>query len=89
MSLLKRERSVAVLEQFVATVQALEDRRDTSWLMQDETRLHRTRVVFAIIEEYFENRFTTLIYSAFTGIGMDWPPFSPDLIPVTIYCGAD
>ncbi|GBO34110.1 hypothetical protein AVEN_196118-1, partial [Araneus ventricosus] len=75
------ERYVAILEQFVATQQVLEDRPRTEWFMQDGARPHRTEQVFRFLDEYFGNRVIALEYPKFTGAGMDWPPYSPDLTP--------
>ncbi|GBN31418.1 hypothetical protein AVEN_189286-1 [Araneus ventricosus] len=44
-------------------------------------RPHRTLTVSAFLEECFENRVIALNYSTFTGRGIDWPPYSPDLPP--------
>lgn len=78
-------RYVAILEQFVATQQALEDRPGTEWFMQDGARPHRTEQVFRFLEEYFGNRVIALEYPKFTGAGMDWPPYSPDLTPCDFF----
>ncbi|GBM19052.1 hypothetical protein AVEN_172514-1 [Araneus ventricosus] len=75
------ERYVAILEQFVATQQVLEDRPRTEWFMQDGARPHHTEQVFRFLDEYFGNRVIALEYPKFTGAGMDWPPYSPDLTP--------
>ncbi|GBL79126.1 hypothetical protein AVEN_92377-1 [Araneus ventricosus] len=75
------ERYVAILEQFVATQQVLEDRPRTEWFMQDGAQPHRTEQVFRFLDEYFGNRVIALEYPKFTGAGMDWPPYSPDLTP--------
>ncbi|GFU82458.1 uncharacterized protein TNCV_3569301 [Trichonephila clavipes] len=45
------------------------------------SRPHRTEQVFRILDEYFGNRVIALEYPKFTGAGMDWPPYSPDLTP--------
>ncbi|GFX86700.1 uncharacterized protein TNCV_1408981 [Trichonephila clavipes] len=74
------ERYVTILEQFVATQQVLENRPRTEWFMQDGARPHRTEQVFRFLE-YFGNRVIALEYPKFTGAGMDWPPYSPDLTP--------
>ncbi|GFV09631.1 uncharacterized protein TNCV_2937421, partial [Trichonephila clavipes] len=75
------ERDVTILEQFVATQQVLENRPRTEWFMQDGARPHRTEQVFRFLDEYFGNRVIALEYPKFTGAGMDWPPYSPDLTP--------
>ncbi|GBN62098.1 hypothetical protein AVEN_238128-1 [Araneus ventricosus] len=49
--------------------------------MQDGARPHRTEKVFRFLDEYFGNRVIALDYPKFTGTGMDWPPYSPDLTP--------
>ncbi|GFU77967.1 uncharacterized protein TNCV_521671 [Trichonephila clavipes] len=75
------ERYVTILEQFVATQQVLENRPRTEWFMQDGAQPHRTEQVFRFLDEYFGNRVIALEYPKFTGAGMDWPPYSPDLTP--------
>ncbi|GFT19222.1 uncharacterized protein TNCV_303401 [Trichonephila clavipes] len=75
------ERYVTILEQFVATQQVLENRPRIEWFMQDGARPHRTEQVFRFLDEYFGNRVIALEYPKFTGAGMDWPPYSPDLTP--------
>ncbi|GBN12260.1 hypothetical protein AVEN_14122-1 [Araneus ventricosus] len=47
--------------------------------MQDGARPHRTEQAFRFLDEYFGNRVIALEYTKFTGAGMDWPPYSPDL----------
>ncbi|GFY07999.1 uncharacterized protein TNCV_2580311 [Trichonephila clavipes] len=75
------ERYVTILKQFVATQQVLDNRPRTEWFMQDGARPHRTEQVFRFLDEYFGNRVIALEYPKFTGAGMDWPPYSPDLTP--------
>lgn len=75
------DRYIALLKQFVATQQALDDRPGTAWFMQDGARPHRTEAVFHFLDEYFDDRVIALKYSTFQGKGMDWPPYSPDLTP--------
>ena len=48
--------------------------------MQDWAHLHRTRDVFDFLDEYFDDRVIALDYSTVKRKGMDWPPYSPDLI---------
>lgn len=57
------------------------DRPGTSCLIQDGPRPCRTQAVFGFIEEYLKNRINAFNYSASAGAGMDWHPYSPDLIP--------
>ncbi|GBM12636.1 hypothetical protein AVEN_46129-1 [Araneus ventricosus] len=66
---------------WVANKLALEDRPRIEWFMQDEARQHHTEKVFRFFDEYFGNRVIALDYPKFTGAGMDWPPYSPDLTP--------
>ncbi|GFW20889.1 uncharacterized protein TNCV_1051101 [Trichonephila clavipes] len=49
--------------------------------MQDGARPHRTEQMFRFLDENFGNRVIALEYPKFTGAGMDWPPYSPDLTP--------
>ncbi|GBL88896.1 hypothetical protein AVEN_158995-1 [Araneus ventricosus] len=72
---------ITILEQFVSTQLALEDRPRIKWFMQDGARPHRTEKVFRFLDEYFENRVIALDYPKFTATGMDWPPYSPNLTP--------
>ncbi|GBL83076.1 hypothetical protein AVEN_165303-1 [Araneus ventricosus] len=75
------ERYITILEQFVSTQLALEDRPRIEWFMQDRARPHCTEKVFRFLDEYFGNRVIALDYLKFTGTGMDWPPYLPDLTP--------
>ncbi|GBM79190.1 hypothetical protein AVEN_209519-1 [Araneus ventricosus] len=77
------ERYIAILEQFISTQLALEDRPRIQWFMQDRARPHRTEKVFRFLDEYFGNRVIALDYPKFlyTGTRMDWPPYWPDLTP--------
>ncbi|GBN39133.1 hypothetical protein AVEN_120978-1 [Araneus ventricosus] len=68
------ERYITILDQFVSTQLALEDRQRIEWFMQDGARPHSTEKVFRFLDEYFGNTVIELDYP-----GMDWPPYSPDL----------
>lgn len=73
--------NVTILDQFVCTQLSLEDRPAINWFMQDGSRPHRKENVFRFLEDYFGNRVIVLSYPKFTGTGMDWSPYSPDLTP--------
>ncbi|GBO10004.1 hypothetical protein AVEN_268106-1 [Araneus ventricosus] len=75
------ERYITILEQFVSTQLALEDRPRIEWFMQDGARPHRTQKVSRFLDEYFGNRVIALDYTKFTDTGMDWPTYSPNLTP--------
>ncbi|GBM22767.1 hypothetical protein AVEN_196130-1 [Araneus ventricosus] len=60
---------------------ALADRLRFEWFIKNGARPHRTEKVFRFLDEYFGNRVIALDYPKFTGAGMDWPPYSPDLTP--------
>ncbi|GBN53126.1 hypothetical protein AVEN_207055-1 [Araneus ventricosus] len=78
--LLNRKRELWFRNNLVATLHILEDRPNTSWLVNDVTRLYRTRVdecFFVFIGEYIKNRVIILNYFAFTEKGMEWPPNPP------------
>ncbi|GBN16432.1 hypothetical protein AVEN_205336-1 [Araneus ventricosus] len=75
------DRYITILDQFVSTQLALEDRPRIEWFIQDGTRRRRTDKVFRFLDEFFGNRVIELDYPKFTGTGMDWPPYSPDLTP--------
>lgn len=79
------KRYIEILREFVAIENALVDSSATSWFMQDGARPHRTADVFRFLEEYFDNRVIALNYSCFTGKGIDWPPYSPDLNPCDFF----
>ncbi|GBN29604.1 hypothetical protein AVEN_164071-1 [Araneus ventricosus] len=74
------ERYTAILEQFVSTQLALEDRPRIEWFMQDGAPPHSTEKVFRFLDD-FGNRIIVLDDPKFTGTGMDCPPYSPDLTP--------
>ncbi|GBN99815.1 hypothetical protein AVEN_245888-1 [Araneus ventricosus] len=73
------KRYITILEQFVSTQLALEDRPRIEWFMQDGARPNNTEKVLRFLGEYFGNRVIELDYPKFTGTGMDWPPY--DLTP--------
>ncbi|GBN51851.1 hypothetical protein AVEN_119716-1 [Araneus ventricosus] len=77
--MISSERYITILVQFVST--QLEGRPRIKWFMQDGARPHRTEKVFHFLDEYLGNRVVALDYPKFTGTGMDWPPYSPDLTP--------
>jgi len=58
---------------------------DQMWIMQDEARPHRTTDVFAVLNEYFDERVIALGYRDKTGKGIDWPPYSLDLNPCDFF----
>lgn len=58
---------------------------ENAWFMQDGARPHRTEEVFNILEEHFGNRIIGLDAQQFTGGGITWPPYSPDLNPCDFY----
>ncbi|GBM29000.1 hypothetical protein AVEN_40751-1 [Araneus ventricosus] len=70
-----------ILEQLDSTQLALEDRTRIEWFMQDGVRPLRTEKMFRVLDEYFGNRVIALDHPKFSGTGMDWPPYSPDLTP--------
>jgi len=49
--------------------------------MQDSARSHRIEQMFSFLHEYIGGRVITLGYPKYTGAGMDWHQYSPDLIP--------
>ena len=51
------------------------------YFMQDGARPHRTCEVFDYLSEHFDGRIIGLDSEKFTGKGICWPPFSPDLNP--------
>ncbi|KFM66589.1 hypothetical protein X975_14119, partial [Stegodyphus mimosarum] len=76
---------VTILEQFVSTQLALEDRPGIEWFMQDGARPHRTDYVFRFLHEYFLNRVAALDYPQFTDAGIIRSPYSPDLSPCDFF----
>lgn len=52
---------------------------DKIWLMQDGVRLHRTKKVFEVLEEYFGDCILALRYREANGMGLARPPYSPYL----------
>ncbi|GBM44773.1 hypothetical protein AVEN_164928-1 [Araneus ventricosus] len=83
------ERYITILEHFVSTQLALEDRPRMEWFIQDGARPHRAEKVFRFLHEYFGNRVIALDYPKFTGTGMVWLPYSSDLTPCHYFlCGA-
>ncbi|GBN17496.1 hypothetical protein AVEN_204412-1 [Araneus ventricosus] len=79
--MISSERYITILEQFISTKLALEDRPGIEWFMQDVAQPHRTEKVFRFLDEYFGKIVIASDYLKFTGTEMDWPPYSPDLTP--------
>lgn len=55
------------------------------WFMQDGARPHRTSNVFDLLDEHFQNRVIALGYPDHTGMGINWPPYSPDFNPCDFF----
>ena len=55
------------------------------WFMQDGARPHRTADVFMWLETTFGERLIALDAEKFTGHGIEWPPYSPDLNPCDFF----
>lgn len=55
------------------------------YFMQDGATPHRTREVFECLFESFGERVIGLGYPKFTGGGIEWPPYSPDLNPCDFF----
>ena len=55
------------------------DAIDEHWFMQDGAPPHRVLKVFDLINEYYDERVIALYYPHNKGMGIDWPPYSPDL----------
>ena len=79
------ERYVTILELFVSTQLALEDRPGTDWFMQDRAQPHQTDKVFRFLHEYFGDTVIVLDYPKFTNTGIAWLPYSPDLSPCDFF----
>ena len=58
---------------------------ENDWFMQDGARPHRTGDVFQLLEEYFGSRIIALDYPDYSGEGIEWPPYSPDLNPCDFF----
>lgn len=69
---------------FFPVIQGM-DAIDHFWFQQDGALPHRTNLVFEALEEFFDNRVIGLSYEERTGLGMDWPPYSPDLTPCDFF----
>ncbi|GBO12250.1 hypothetical protein AVEN_243118-1 [Araneus ventricosus] len=50
-------------------------------VMQDGATPHCTNEVFDLLEEHFNERIVALGYPKSKNMGIDWPPYSPDLNP--------
>ena len=61
------------------------DKVEEYWFMQDGAMPHRTREVFALLDEHFHGRVIGLDYQSRYGCGMEWPPYSPDLNPCDFF----
>ncbi|GBO19104.1 hypothetical protein AVEN_120695-1 [Araneus ventricosus] len=51
------------------------------WFMQDGATPHRTNEVFDLLDEHFNERIVALGHPKSKYMGIDWPPYSPDLNP--------
>lgn len=52
---------------------------------QDGARPHRTQKVFDLLKNNFQDRIIGLGAGDYTGGGIDWPPYSPDLNPCDFF----
>lgn len=55
--------------------------RNTHWFMQDGATPHRTSQIFSTLHSFFDEHVIGLGYPRFSGGGLEWPPYSPDLNP--------
>ena len=55
------------------------------WFMQDGARPHRTAEVFGCLFQYFGQNVIGLDFLGFSGGGVEWPPYSPDLNPCDFF----
>jgi len=67
-------------EKFIPFAQGV-DMVQNCWFQQDGARPHRTLSVFELLEEHFHNRIIGLDSKKYTGGGVEWPAYSPDLNP--------
>lgn len=76
--------SAMIRDFFVPKIRKL--RKLSKWsYMQDGARPHRTFEVFDILKEHFNGRLIALDSKSYTGNGIDWPPYSPDLNPLDFF----
>lgn len=75
------ERYVKILENDLIPIIQSDPDFEKMWFMQDGARPHRTNRVFEVLEEHFGERILALGYPEATGMGIAWPPYSPDLNP--------
>ena len=76
---------VQILHVFVAIENTLIYSSATFWFMQDGARPHRIAYVFSFLGESLDNWINALNYLCFTGKGIDWPQYSPDLHPCDFF----
>lgn len=55
------------------------------WFIQDGARPHRTSDIFALLAENFQHRVIGLVYLDPTGMGINWPLYSPDFNPCDFF----
>lgn len=55
------------------------------YFMQDGARPHRTKKVFELLRQRFRSNIIGLDSEKFTGSGVDWPAYSPDLNPCDFF----
>ena len=55
------------------------------YFMQDGARPHRTEQVFELLEQQFGSRLIGLDSEKYTGSGIEWPAYSPDLNPCDFF----
>ncbi|GBN95858.1 hypothetical protein AVEN_204265-1 [Araneus ventricosus] len=70
----------ALRNQFIPAIQSEPD-FESMWFMQDGATPHHTNEVFDLLEEHFDERIVALGYPKLKNMGIDWPPYSPDLNP--------
>ncbi|GFU94921.1 uncharacterized protein TNCV_462341 [Trichonephila clavipes] len=72
------ERYVKVLEKdSIPIIQSAPD-FNKMWFMQDGAQSHRSRRVFDVLKEPFEERILALGFPEAIDTGLNWPPHSPD-----------
>lgn len=55
---------------------------DTCYFMQDGAPCHTSKISLQFINEHFKNRVISTGYPQKYNMGIEWPPYSPDLTPL-------
>lgn len=84
-STINSKKYIEILEESMIPILHGIGKINNSWFMQDGARPHRTIDTFKVLEEHFGRKIIALDTKKFTGNGIEWPAYSPDLNPCDFF----